>query len=298
MKYHNLFLAMGLFMVPSFAFGACSTANLTRCLDSVCAINIGANAAARCQYCGSSSAGEPKTAGVMKSVTAGSAAKYTISDKELKNAPTDPGRRYMWATEQCLKKVKDCTTEDVSDNYDSLIEQSCKAAGISAGMDNLAKKANQEKKQPACESEINACLIGEKRCLADYRNCESDADFDKYFSECSVAASGCNSYISAIRSKQISARNTAIKNADLALKNTVNAYQNARKQKLSSAQNACKDQSAKQNCIQSVCVNNMRNKCGIKLDTVDEETGKVVESETTLAAKLCEFYDVACGRLK
>lgn len=278
---------MGLFMVPHFAFGACSTANLTRCLDSVCAINIGANPAARCQYCGSASAGTPSTAGVMKTVTAGSASKYTISDKELKKAPTDPGQRYIWATEQCLNKLKDCTGEDVSDNYDSLIEQSCKAAGISADMATLAKKVTQEKKQPACSAEINSCLIADKRCLADYRNCESDADFDKYFSECSIAATGCDSYISTIRSSLISARDAAIKNSALALQNIVNAYQTARKQKLASTQQSCKDKSGKQNCVKIVCANNMKHECG-----------DGYEYETTLAEQLCAFYDVACGRLK
>lgn len=278
---------MGLFMVPHFAFGACSTTNLTRCLDSVCAINIGANPAARCQYCGSASAGTPSTAGVMKTVTAGSASKYTISDKELKKAPTDPGQRYIWATEQCLNKLKDCTGEDVSDNYDSLIEQSCKAAGISADMATLAKKVSKEKKQPACSSEISSCLIADKRCLADYRNCESDADFDKYFSECSIAATGCDSYISAIRSSLISARDAAIKNSALALQNIVNAYQTARKQKLAGTKQSCQDKSGKQNCVKTVCTNNMRNKCG-----------NGFEYETTLAEQLCAFYDVACGRLK
>lgn len=277
---------MGLFMVPHFAFGACSVTNLTRCLDSVCAINIGANPAARCQYCGSASSGTPSTAGVMKTVTAGSASKYTISDKELKKAPTDPGQRYIWATEQCLNKLKDCTGEDVSDNYDSLIEQSCKAAGISADMATLAKKVSKEKKQPACSSEISSCLIADKRCLADYRNCESDADFDKYFSECSIAATGCDSYISAIRSSLISARDAAIKNSALALQNIVNAYQTARKQKLAGTKQSCQDKSSKQNCVKTVCANNMRNKCGDGF-----------EYETTLAEQLCAFYDIACGRL-
>ena len=291
---------MGLFMVPHFAFGACSTTNLTRCLDSVCAINIGANPAARCQYCGSASAGKPSTAGVMKSVTAGNAAKYTISDKELKKAPTDPGQRYIWATEQCLKKLKDCTGEDVSDNYDSLIEQSCKAAGISQDMATLVKKAGQEKSKSTCETEINTCLISEKRCLADYRNCESDADFDKYFSECSVAANGCDSYTSAIRSQHMSARDSAIKNSALALQNIVNAYQAARKQKLADTKQSCQNKSAKQKCINTVCDNNMPNKCGTTMDVakVDKETIDVIKTETTLAEQLCAFYDVACDRLK
>ena len=105
MKNHNLFLVMGLFVAPHLAFGACSTANLTRCLDSVCAINIGANAAARCQYCGSASAGEPSTAGVMKNITAGNAAKYTISDKELKKALQKEKRRQSQNIEQSVYSI-------------------------------------------------------------------------------------------------------------------------------------------------------------------------------------------------
>ena len=287
MRYHNLFLAMGLLFVPHFAFGACSTKNLTRCLDSVCAINIGANPAARCQYCGSASAGTPSTAGVMKNVTVGSAAKYTISDKELKKAPTDPGQRYIWATEQCLNKVSGCNTEDVTDIYDSLIEQSCKAAGISADMTNLTKKTNQQKNNSTCFKEISTCIVNNKRCLADYRNCESDADFDKYFSECSVAAHGCDSFASAIRSTLIATRDNAIKNAAAALQNLITVHQNDRNTKLASTQQSCKDNSAKQNCIKTVCADNMRHKC---------DNG--FEYEKTLAEQLCKFYDIACSRLK
>ena len=74
--------------VCSGAFAAtqqCSRANLTRCLDSVCAINISSNPAARCQYCGSVGAGTPPNT-KMKSVSVGASAKYNISDKELKKA--------------------------------------------------------------------------------------------------------------------------------------------------------------------------------------------------------------------
>ena len=98
MKYRLLFLSVNLLFAPTLVFGACSVANLTRCLDSVCAINIGANPAARCQYCGTNSAGEPAKSGTMKSISAGTSSKYIISDKELKNAPTvlEPNRD-MWA---------------------------------------------------------------------------------------------------------------------------------------------------------------------------------------------------------
>ena len=84
MKVRNL-IFFSLFMIlPTFVYGACSIGNLTKCLDSVCAINMGANPAARCQYCGSASAGEPTKSTAMKSVSAGSSTKYSISDKELK----------------------------------------------------------------------------------------------------------------------------------------------------------------------------------------------------------------------
>ena len=83
MKIRDFVFLSLLFTSPSFVYGACSVANLTRCLDSACAINIGANPAARCQYCGSESAGEPEKSTAMKSISAGASAKYNISDKEL-----------------------------------------------------------------------------------------------------------------------------------------------------------------------------------------------------------------------
>ena len=287
MNYRTLFLVFGLLLSPTFAFGACSVANLTRCLDSACAINIGANPAARCQYCGSASAGKPSNVNGMKNITAGTSSKYTISDKELKKAPSDPGERYVWATKQCLNKLKDCTPDDVSDNYDSLIEKSCTAAGISAQMSRLADQAKIEKTQSSCSTEITSCLINDKRCMADYRNCEADADFDKFFADCGVQATGCDSHLSKIRATLIVARDGAIKNTDQILQTIVSAYQNARNQKLESNRKSCKDNSAKKKCIASVCSNNMRHKCDIGY-----------EYEENLADQLCKFHDIACERLK
>ncbi len=287
MKIRELFLFSSVLMCPAFAYGACSVANLTRCLDFVCAINIGANPAARCQYCGSASAGEPTKSTAMKSISAGASAKYNISDKELKKAPSDPGERYVWGTKLCLEKVSGCTPDDVTDNYDKLIEQSCTAAGISSDMASLAKKANTKKTQSSCSTEINACVIDAKRCTADYRNCESDADFDKYFAECGVLSTGCEEFLTAIRTDLASARKTAIANADQLLKNIVAAYKSAREQKLNSAQTSCKNNKARLDCVSRVCASNMRNKCEIGFDY-----------EKTVAEQLCKFYDTACERLK
>jgi hypothetical protein len=294
MKIRVLFFSGLLLYVPTVVYGACSVANLTRCLDSVCAINIGANPAARCQYCGSSNAGEPTKSTGMKTISAGSSAKYTISDKELKDAPSDPGQRYIWGTKLCLEKVAGCTTDDVSDNYDSLIEQSCKAAGISAEMASLSKKTNKAKTQKVCTDEINACVIDIKRCTANYKNCESDESFDKYFSECSILSNGCESFLSEIRSSLTSERNTTIANAGKILQNIITAYQEARENRLKSAQSSCKGDVAKAACIARVCNNNMRNKCEVII-----ENGKNVnEYEQTVAGELCDFYKIACERLK
>lgn len=282
-----IFSIFGLFFVPTFAFGACSVANLTRCLDSACAINIGANPAARCQYCGSSAAGTPAKSTAMKNISAGTSAKYNISDKELKNAPSDPGERYVWATKICLTKVKDCTKEDVDDNYDSLIEKSCTAAGISAQFANLTKKATLTKSLSGCSTDIKSCIVNDKRCSADYRLCKSDADFDKYFSECGVAATGCESFLSQIRSELIKTRDAMITSANTILQSIVNTYQTSRNQKLQSAQSSCKDNSGFKKCVSSVCSINMPHKCDTNYNY-----------EENLAGQLCEFYKTACNRLK
>ena len=223
----------------------------------------------------------------MKSVSAGASAKYTISDKQLKKAPSDPGERYVWGTKLCLEKVAGCTSDDVEEIYDPLIEQSCKAAGISSEMQNLAKEINEEKTEGSCSTEIRSCVVDTKRCRADYRSCESDEVFDKHFSECGVLSTGCESFLAGIKNKLNSARLSAFENADQLLKTIVESYQKLREQKLASAQNSCKNNSAKDACMERVCKSNMRNKCAVGF-----------EYEKTVADQLCKFYETACDRLK
>ena len=274
-------------MVPH-AYGAttCSRANLTRCLDSACAINIGSNPAARCQYCGTESAGTPPSGG-MRGISAGASAKYNLTDKELKNAPTDPGNRYAWATAQCIKKVTGCTTDDVSAAYDSLIEQSCKAAGISAQMATLQADARKKPTQSACSTSIRTCMIAANKCGPDWRACEAEADFNKFFSTCGVDATGCDAYMSTIRADMTSARDTAIASADAAVQGIIKSYQNARETKLTAARTSCHDNASRDACIESVCANNMRNKCGSEFP-----------SDRSMAVQLCKFYELACNVLK
>ena len=283
---HRLFLAFMFFALPVAAHAAsCSRANLTRCLDSACAINISSNAAARCQYCGTASAGEPP-ANQMKSVSVGTSSKNTLTSKQLQSAPDDPGQRYVWASRECLKMLTDCTPDDIEAAYDPLIEQSCKAAGINTQMASLRAAANQTKSAAVCKTDVRACIIDDKRCTADFRNCEDNANFDKYLSECGVAATGCDAYMTDIRSELTAARDSAIKNADVALATIVATYQNARERRLDTTRTACHDNAGRDQCIQTVCQRSMPNKCAVGY-----------ESEKAMATQLCKFHDIACATL-
>ncbi len=223
----------------------------------------------------------------MNSISVGTSAKYNISDKELKSAPSDPGERYAWAATKCMNKVAGCTADDVSGAYDKLIEQSCRAAGISIQMSQTLDKMSKKKSKTVCSSEIKSCMIADNHCTADYRNCTSDADFDKFFAGCGVSASGCDDYISSIRSDLISARDSAVKNSESILAQIIESYQNAREKRINSIKSGCADNSARDACVETVCENNMPKKCA---------NGN--ESERAMALQLCKFYETACNTLK
>lgn len=275
--------------MPSLANAAasCSRSNLTRCLDSACAINVSANPAARCQYCGTSSAGEPPSTKSMRSVSVGQSSKNTLSDKELKSAPTDPGERYAWATTQCIAKLGACTPDDVSEAYDSLIEQSCKAAGISAQMATLHENSKKTKTQATCSTDIGSCLVAANKCGPNYGACTEDADFDKYFAECGIDVGGCDQYLATIRETLSNARTDMLANAAQAPKKIAENYQQARTKKLNAAQSSCKDNASRDACIAAVCQQKMKNKCA---------TG--FASEKSMATLLCKFHDIACATVK
>ena len=285
MKQHIL-SSLLFITVCSGAFAAtqqCSRANLTRCLDSVCSINISSNPAARCQYCGSDSAGTPPNT-KMKSVSVGASAKYNISEKDLKKAPTAPGERYAWATKQCIAKVPGCTPDDVTDTYDKLIEQSCTAAGVSAKMEELQADLKKTRTKSDCESEISTCVINTTGCTADYRACKENADFDRVFASCSALSSGCDNFTSEIRTALLSERDNAVDNADMILAKIVAAYQAMRDTTLADAKNGCKDNRRYDECVEMVCNRNMPDKCA-------------AEDEQASAALLCKFHKTACATL-
>ena len=287
MRKNLVFLAIVAIFVPNLAHSACSRANLSRCLDSACAINLSSNPAARCQYCGTADAGTPPTKNVMKSVSVGAAAKFNISDKELKKAPTDPGARYVWATTKCVEMVAGCTLDDVTDTYDKLIEQSCTAAGISAQMSSLKENIKKTKTKTTCSSEISNCVVGDKRCGGDFAACATDADFNKFFSACAAEITGCDEYTSDIRAKIIASRDAAVNGAVEMIDGNVASYQDARKSRENSARALCTNNSGREACISKICSERMPNNCA---------TGHA--DEKSMATQLCKYYDTACATIK
>lgn len=290
MKAQTLFLLVPMFLGSVAANAAtCSRMNLTKCLDSVCAINIGANPGARCQYCGAGDS-VPETPKNMPMVSVGKSSSTSLSDKELKNAPKVPGERYVWAQAQCLKKIAGCTPDDIEDAYDKLIDQSCTAAGISIQRDNAAAKLNnlQNKTMAQCQTAVQACLVKPNRCGPDYKKCATDADFDQSFAACSVEESaGCdNEFFADIRTQMIADRDEMFAAADAVFESIIAAYQTARQSKLESITKACADNTNRDKCVDHVCATNMPNKCATDFP-----------GEKASAILWCKYYILACERL-
>ena len=279
------FFIASLLVLPSITWAApCSRINLTKCLDSACAINLSSNPAARCQYCGTSNAGEPASG--LKNISAGASSKNTISAKDLKSAPKDPGERYVWATKKCLDIVQNCTADDVTESYDPLIEKSCTAAGITNDMSRLASKVATNKKTSAtCNDEISLCLTAADKCDATYSKCPDDETFNKFFATCSAKATGCTNFIASVRDELNKTRQTSVSATSKNIEKIVAAHQAAREKQISSIKNNCKSNADFNSCVTTVCKNNTNNNCA-------------TSQEKTIANSLCEFHKTACTKVK
>ncbi len=284
-KRFALFI-LGLCVMPQIGWAApCSRINLTKCLDSACAINLSSNPAARCQYCGTADAGTP-AASAMKSVTAGASSKNTISAKDLKKAPSDPGDRYIWASKLCLGIVPNCTSEDISEAYDPLIEKSCTAAGISNDMATLQKKAAKNTKTAnSCTDEIMVCLTATNKCNSDFSKCSSEEQFNNAFATCSSQATGCTNFIDKVRNNIATNRKSTLSAKDSNIEAIVASHQSKRNQKMASIKSNCSGNTDYDSCVTTACKNNTSNNCE------NDEQKKI-------ATNLCQFYKTACAKVK
>lgn len=283
-NFKLIFLAVGCGLWSVNSYAACLQQNFTQCLDSACATNIGTNPAARCQLCGTSDAGTEKSG--MSSITLGMSAKNTLTATQLKSAPSGPAERYAWAIKECSKKIDGCTVDNTGE-YDKLIEQSCRAASIDIQMTSAQKSINAKKDQTTCEAEINICVRDSKKCGADFFACRENDDFNRVFSECSVAATGCSEFTNNIRDANMMARDSAVKNSAAIIAKIVAGHKAAREDKIATAHADCKNNSAYDICVKSVCAQNVIHGCSADFP-----------SEITMAKQLCKFQSIACERLK
>lgn len=286
-KIPFLFLfSFGLFLSKDL-FATCSKSAITKCLDSACAINIGLNPSARCQLCGSENSGEFNIEEGLENVSIGISSKNILTPKELKKAPKSPNKRYIWATEECIKKIPDCTPDDVTDTYDDLIKQSCKSAGIDMAMNAIQKEMGKQKSKISCETEIKTCVINDNHCKGDWSNCLDDNNFNRFFSECVATISKCDDYISEVKTKFLDDKSTFVKNKEKILNDLVAGYKDKREQSLKEIQNSCKNNSKFDTCVSNICSSNMSNSCRAGF-----------EYEKAIATNLCKYIKIACDKIK
>jgi hypothetical protein len=292
-------LKIGFFLImlaPSIAAAAkCKISDLQKCLDSACAENIDMEPGARCYLCGSSMAKRPEkteynlggdTPG-MQSLDLGKSSKNTISDKDLKKAPAEPGARYAWATRECVKKLKDCAPEDATDSYDKLIDQSCKIALGETEYEASRKKAAVKKTEAQCNAELTGCLLAESKCDSNMMKCEEDGDFNDNFSACMVDAAGCGDFASALRDKVRKWRDEMVEKKDARIDELAARRRAERAARMDAAKQAC--EFGKQQCAMEMC-GNMPN--GLSGGACPDKL------EFQWASSLCQFMDVACGKIK
>ena len=290
-----LFCALFAALPAGAAFAAkCKVSDLQACLDSACSEDL--EPSSRCYLCGTSAAKKPAAekyalgdTPAMQSLSVGKSSKNTLSDKELKGAPNEPGERYRWATVECLKKLKDCESEDVEDNYDKLIDQACKIALGDADYAASMKKAAVKKTADQCSSELSICLLATNKCDGNMLKCEEDDEFNRNFSACMVEAVGCGEFTTTLRDKMKKSRDDMVAKKESRISDLVALKKMEREEKFESAKKMCAS-GGKDGCIAEMCGNfpNGLDANGVCADA----------EEKIWATNLCKFVDLACDKLK
>ncbi|MDR2269230.1 MAG: hypothetical protein LBD94_03545 [Rickettsiales bacterium] len=293
-RFVAVFVALALASFARSFAAKCKVSDLQACLDSACYDSL--DGGSRCYMCGTSAAKKPAKekyalgdAPQMQTLSVGKSSKNTISDKDLKKAPEDPGERYQWATSECIKKLKDCTTDDATENYDKLIDASCKIALGESDYAATMKKASEKKTSDQCSGELSVCLLDVSKCGVNMLNCEEDSEFNRNFSICMSDASGCGDFATVLRDKMRKTRDDMVAKKESRLSDLVALRQMERKEKFESANRLCTD-GGKDGCILEMCGN-----FPMGLD----ENGLCSDPEEKIwAASLCKFVDIACNKLK
>jgi len=287
------------------ARAACSIANLTKCIDSACDTAPEYGAASRCIICGTTAAATANPAlanykygGAVTGLTALAIGYSSSTVLDTKNAPTDPGKRYAWAAQQCIGKNAGCTADDVAKNYDKLIDQSCRAALSEKEYEStFAQWKSNQKSESVCRADIQNCMTATTRCGMNFVNCEADTDLDRTFASCAIETS-CNNLgtdfstgvgvdpTAAIKATMVAARDAYFSARTELLKSTVAAHQAARAKRIATARAGCTDGSLKDACVATVCGYISNNNCDGNAE------------KKSIAYTVCGYIDVACSRIK
>jgi hypothetical protein len=292
-KFIGIFVALAVVCAPDGFAAKCKTSDLQKCLDSVCLDDM--DSGSRCYMCGTSVAKKPEKQKYalgdtpeMQSLSLGKSSKNTISEKDLKKAPSEPGERYQWASAECVKKLKDCSPDDVTESYDKLIDQSCKIALGASDYEASMKKAAIKKTSNQCDSEISLCLLSENKCGGNMLNCEEDSEFNRNYSACAVEASKCDEFVTTLRDKMMRQRDDMVAKKKSRLSDLVKLRQLEREEKMAAAGRVC-------NGGKDACIIEM---CGNLPNGLDENGLCGDRNEKIWASSMCKFVDIACDRLK
>lgn len=273
-KFFALSLAVA--VLPAMpAHASCHVPNLIRCIDSACIAGLAGDPTVRCGLCGSSAVTLTRRPSANQRASA--------TTLEIRNAPTDPAARYSWAATECLQRIAGCTSDDVTDNYNPLIEQSCRAANVSMSF-AAAATAPVRKSSAECRRDMIECM--NRRCGAGFANCQQDSDLDRNFSTCLIDTScGSDPEVSDIRNTIRRSRDDFERNRIAAAESAATQRRRARESAAQSAREDCRTGAAKESCVRSMCAN-FANRCEDNRD------------ETAMANNLCRFVDIACGKIR
>ncbi|MDR0449513.1 MAG: hypothetical protein LBG89_03605 [Rickettsiales bacterium] len=289
----------------------CKTADLVKCIDSVCLTDLATDPGSRCVLCGSAKASEiagrkkdtyhgAENAPKFQALSLGANSKILISDKDLKKAPSAPDERYAWAVNQCLEKVSNCEADDAREEYDPLIETSCRAFMSAEEYSAAASKVAAVKSEETCRTEIGICMTNDLRCGAGWVNCKGDmasAAFDKFYSSC-LLESGCVDNGGAILA-YLKAQSKSVDEAiDARLAGAKAAANAARKERWNAIVDVCTDGVAKKQCIANYCAmfDTAMGAHGTPGGAVMAlaSSGCVYAASRSMAESICSYVDEIC----
>ncbi|MCL2757970.1 MAG: hypothetical protein FWE64_01465 [Alphaproteobacteria bacterium] len=258
----------------------CHVPNLVRCLDSACVAGLTGDPTVRCALCGSGQATLRRQP---------LAQRPSATTLDTRNAPTDPRERYVWAATECMRLIADCTADDVRDNYNTLIMQSCNAALVERTGADASRTAMAQTPGDQCsQADLRRCVT--ERCGANWAACMVDADLDRHFSACTITTNcGSDQNIANIRTAMRTERDNFETNRTANAETVARRHRADREEWVRAIGTDCMTGGGARAPARVACETEKCNIIGGCQGSVDN---------TRIARLLCEHVDIACGRIR